>query len=54
MAKIKYCPIYALPDQEEQIDNLKVHENQADHEIIQKLLDTYDKYEQLLNEGVIS
>lgn len=52
MAKIKYCPIYALPKQEDRIDKLKVHNNQADHEIIELLLDTYDKYTRAVDDDV--
>lgn len=48
----EYRTINALPSQEERIDSLKVHKNQADHEILEILLDTYERYVQMLNNDV--
>ena len=44
----EYRTINALPSQEERIDALKVHKNQADHEILEVLLDTYDRYARIM------
>lgn len=50
MSAIKYLRI--TDDQIDRIRALKVHDRQADHEIVSLLLDTYERYVQMLNNGV--